>query len=53
MLRVGGGVAAESGAKRPAPSTVPLAAPPEPVDMRKLVPDAEVRTYKDGEVIIA
>ncbi|GIL44787.1 hypothetical protein Vafri_2287 [Volvox africanus] len=43
----------ESGAKRPAPSTVPLAAPPEPVDMRKLVPDAEVRHFRDGEVIIA
>ncbi|KAG2491374.1 hypothetical protein HYH03_010371 [Edaphochlamys debaryana] len=43
----------ESGAKRPQPSTVPLAAPPEPVDMRKLVPDAEVRTFQDGEVIIA
>ncbi|GFR48549.1 hypothetical protein Agub_g10448 [Astrephomene gubernaculifera] len=43
----------ESGAKRPAPSTVPLAAPPEPVDMRKLVPDAEVRQFRDGEVIIA
>ncbi|GIL76111.1 hypothetical protein Vretifemale_5833 [Volvox reticuliferus] len=43
----------ESGAKRPAPSTVPLAAPPEPVDMRKLVPDAEVRHFRDREVIIA
>ncbi|KXZ50915.1 hypothetical protein GPECTOR_14g161 [Gonium pectorale] len=43
----------ESGAKRPMPSTVPLAAPPEPVDMRKLVPDAEVRHFKDGEVIIS
>jgi hypothetical protein len=42
---------AESGGKRE-PTTVPLAAPPEPLDMRKLVPDAETRTYKDGEVII-
>ena len=32
---------------------MPLAAPPEPVDMTKLVPDAEVRHYKDGDVIIA
>ncbi|KAG2438161.1 hypothetical protein HXX76_005769 [Chlamydomonas incerta] len=43
----------ESGGRRTEPSTVPLAAPPEPVDMTKLVPDAEVRHYKDGDVIIA